>query len=139
MSVLSGEWFTASRVQRLPSLLSAIPSRFSRIQLSEKSAARVLFPQVGGSIAEVQACIGVLASLGFASAGETVFRTGTGDKAVKALARGDRSALPLAILRSGVFRGQVQYLFAYGSYEGEDLVIQPMLARKGAAQLIGLL
>jgi hypothetical protein len=135
---VEGAWFTGVRVERLAGMLSAVPSRHTA-RLTRDNATRLLFAVVGCSHDEIQECLDVLEALKCIDSTGGYARTPDGDKIARALKREDRGTFTLALLRSGVFADQIRHILSISSSAGDALTFPPSDARRGAAQLLGLL
>jgi hypothetical protein len=137
--MVSSSWLTAVRLDRLCTVVTAIPS--SQLGLTLTEVLEQAYDSAGGPMEEIGDLLALSKLVGLCTESKGVIRrTRDGDRVVKAMRAGDRTLLGRALIRAGVLHDQARYLIESGRV-GADGGLQCELrkARAGAPQLLGLL
>ena len=133
------DWFTPARVRRLADILPSIDGAAPGVPATD--AARRVWRACGGPLAEVSEHLALLVELDLIRLHNgAYFRTGGGNRLTKALRRGNRTGLALALIHAGCFHDQARHLLERGSSDAQQrLVVARREAIVGAPQLVSLL
>ncbi len=133
-----GGWLTEQRVDRLAVLTAALNKRGG---WTMEESTRRGWEHCGGPVREVEQLLGMLRAVGLVRRQDgRHLLTKAGEKVSTAHRRGDRTAVPLVLLRAGAFHEQARLLLETAAI-GADGVLRcsATAARSTAPQLVGIL
>ncbi len=132
------DWFTASRVRRLQSVLEGLDPRAPGF--AQANAARVLWPACGGPRNEIDDLLDVLIRSGLAQLqAKRVYRTRQGERIIQMNADRSRQELAMTLIRRGWLHDQIRQLLTVLTKGATSLSCDTERAREVAPQLVGVL
>ena len=132
------DWFTASRVRRLQSVLEGLDPRAPGF--AQANAARVLWPACGGPRNEIADLLDVLTRSGLAQLqAKRVYRTRQGERIIQMNADRRRQELAMTLIRRGWLHDQIRQLLTVATKGATTLSCDTEHAREVAPQLVGVL
>ena len=132
------DWFTASRVRRLQSVLEELHARAPGF--AQANATQVLWPACGGPRNEIADLLDVLTRSGLAQLqAKRVYRTRQGERIVQMNADRSRQELAMLLIRRGWLHDQIRQFLTVATRDATTLVCNTKLAREVSPQLVGIL
>ncbi len=132
------DWFTASRIRRLESVLEGLHPRAPGF--AQANAAQVLWPTCGGPRSEIADLLDVLTRSGLAQLqAKRVYRTRQGERITQMNADRSRQELAMMLIRRGWLHDQIRQFLTVATKAATTLVCDTALAREVSPQLVGVL
>ena len=132
------DWFTASRVRRLQSVLEGLHPRAPGF--AQANAAQVLWPACGGPRNEIADLLDVLTRSGLAQLqAKRVYRTRQGERIIQMNADRSRQELTMMLIRRGWLHDQIRQFLTVATKDATTLICDTELARQVSPQLVGVL
>ena len=131
-------WFTASRVRRLQSVLEGLHARAPGF--AQANAAHVLWPTCGGPRNEIADLLDVLIRSGLAQLqAKRVYRTRQGERIIQMNADRSRQEIAMMLIRRGWLHDQIRQFLTVATKDSSTLICDTGLAREVSPQLVGVL
>ena len=132
------DWFTASRVRRLQSVLKGLHPRSPGF--AQANATQVLWPACGGPRNEITHLLDVLTRSSLAQLqAKRVYRTRQGERIIQMNADRSRQELAMMLIRRGWLHDQIRQFLAVATKDATTLICDTELAREVSPQLVGVL